>query len=387
MTEKRFDSARTASSSRAIARANAGPSDGQLRCGTSRLGDVTAPAITTASVSDVGQVRTRNEDFCDEFSHASGFRLLVVADGMGGHRAGETASRVAVEAIGEVFAGFEGPLEAPPEEMLELALLTANRRVYQMAVGEPELRGMGTTAVALLLGPGALGWVAHIGDSRAYRYREGQLEPLTADHSVVGEMERRGLITAEEAAVHPRRNEILRCVGVQAEVQADITKIDVRVGDRYLLCSDGLSGLVSDQHIAAVVAEGEPTEAARQLVEAANRNGGHDNVTVQIANIQLPGEAEEDARGTHQSAGAPATAENSAGLRIPVDLPPSSATGSSDPLRQRAGRSLLVVGAVMLAGIAALTLVWKVYDMNARKAPAVSGTTPAAPETTPAASK
>jgi protein phosphatase len=345
---------------------------------------VTAPAITTASVSDVGQVRTRNEDFCDEFSHASGYRLLVVADGMGGHRAGATASRVAVEAIGEVFAGFEGPGEAPPEEMLELALLTANRRVYQMAVDDPELRGMGTTAVALLLAPDESGWVAHIGDSRAYRYREGLLEPLTADHSVVGEMERRGLITAEEAAIHPRRNEIMRCVGVQAEVQADIMKIDVRLGDRYVLCSDGLSGLVSDQHIAAVVAEAAPAEAAQQLVEAANRHGGHDNVTVQIASIHLPGEL---AAGHGPSTRVDTATETSSGLLIPIELPLPSATGSADPLRQRAARSLLVVSAVMLAGLAALTLLWKVYEMNAPSAATISETTPATAEARPATAR
>lgn len=320
---------------------------------------MTAPSITTASLSDVGQVRTRNEDFCSEFSHASGYRLLVVADGMGGHRAGATASRVAVEAIGEVFSGFD----APPGEMLELALITANRRVYQMALDQPDLRGMGTTAVALLLGPDASAWVAHIGDSRAYRYREGQLEALTADHSVVGEMERRGLITAEEAAVHPRRNEIMRCVGVQLDVQADISPVDIRVGDRYVLCSDGLSGLVSDQQIGDVVAHAHPADAARILVEAANHNGGHDNVTVQIASVHPADEVPEREALPAATLPDPA-AETSTGIDVPLHIPLLPST-NDDPLRSPAFRTLLVVGAVMAAGIAALTLLWKVYEMNA----------------------
>jgi protein phosphatase len=322
---------------------------------------VTATSITTTSLSDVGQVRTRNEDFCSEFSHPSGYRLLVVADGMGGHRAGATASRVAVEAIGDVFSGFD----SPPEEMLELALLTANRRVHQMALEQSELRGMGTTAVALLLGPDDSAWVAHIGDSRAYRYRDGRFEPLTADHSVVGEMERRGLITPEEAAVHPRRNEIMRCVGIQAEVQADIARIDVRIGDRYLLCSDGLSGLVPDPEIAAMLAASPPKQAAQQLVDAANRNGGHDNVTVQIASIHLPGELPASEPQVPRGSAIDATAEMPSEVGVPIHIPLLSEANDTNPLRGPATRTVLVVGAVVLAGLAALTLLWKVYEMNA----------------------
>jgi serine/threonine protein phosphatase PrpC len=235
--------------------------------------------VATASLTDVGRVRAHNEDSCGEFENSSGFRLLVVADGMGGHRGGATASRVAIETIGEVFQNSK----SEPEVMLQEALHTANDRVHRMAVDTAELRGMGTTAVTLLLGPDGTGWVAHVGDSRAYRMRGGLMQPLTADHSVVAEMQRRGLITAEEAAVHPRRNEILRSVGVQPSVEPDVTRLTLESGDRFLLCSDGLSGMMDDPEMGSVLEAQPPEQAARTLVDTANMRGGPDNVTVQIA--------------------------------------------------------------------------------------------------------
>ena len=237
--------------------------------------------VATASLTDVGRVRAHNEDSCGEFENGSGYRLLVVADGMGGHRGGATASRVAIETIGEIFQNSK----SDPEAMLVEALHTANERVHRMAVETPELRGMGTTAVTLLLGPDGTGWVAHVGDSRAYRMRGGLMQPLTADHSVVAEMQRRGLITAEEAAVHPRRNEILRSVGVQPNVEPDVTRLTLESGDRFLLCSDGLSGMMDDPEIGEVLDSQPPELAARSLVDTANMRGGPDNITVQIAVI------------------------------------------------------------------------------------------------------
>jgi protein phosphatase len=127
--------------------------------------------------------------------------------------------------------------------------------------------------------------VAHVGDSRAYRLRDGTLEQLTADHSLVAELERRGLITAQEARVHPRRNEVLRCIGVDPEVDVDVAPVDVQAGDQYLLCSDGLCGVLTDEEIAAELLRAAPEEAARRLVDAANERGGPDNITVQIARI------------------------------------------------------------------------------------------------------
>ena len=247
--------------------------------------------LTVASTSDVGRVRSRNEDHFGEFTRSDGTHLLVVADGMGGHRAGATASRITVETVGEVFRATQGP----PEETLRAALEAANTRVHDMAAATAEMRGMGTTAVLLLLSPDGPGFVAHVGDSRAYRYRDDALRPLTQDHSVVAELERRGLISAEEAAVHPRRNEIMRSVGVAPTIDVEVQAIDVKPGDRYLLCSDGLSGMVDETEIAVILEGSSPEHAARALVERANEHGGHDNVTVQVVAVdaarrEAPGE-------------------------------------------------------------------------------------------------
>lgn len=238
-------------------------------------------AVLTASLTEVGCVREVNEDSCGEFQDSHGRRLLVVADGMGGHKGGATASRVAVETVGEVFQSSQ----TDPEKTLFAAVEAANARVYELSRDNAELRGMGTTAVMLLLGESGTAWVAHVGDSRGYRMRDGQIQPITADHSVVGEMVRQGLLSEADAAVHPRRNEILRSVGVEPTVQPDVARLDLAEGDRFLLCSDGLSGLLQDPEICAVVLREPPQQAARTLIDTANQRGAPDNVTVQIAAI------------------------------------------------------------------------------------------------------
>jgi hypothetical protein len=144
---------------------------------------------------------------------------------------------------------------------------------------------MGTTVVAFLLDRLHRGTVAHVGDSRAYRYRQSQLEALTTDHSVVAEMHRRGLISSEEAAIHPRRNEILRSVGVLPAVEVEVAAVEVAPGDRFVLCSDGLSGVVGDDEIAAVVQSEAPGTAVDALIQMANERGAPDNVTVQVLSI------------------------------------------------------------------------------------------------------
>jgi protein phosphatase len=169
--------------------------------------------------------------------------------------------------------------------MLRQALEAANERIYRSAQEESALHGMGTTGVALLLEPGGGAWVAHVGDSRAYQLRDGKLQPITADHSAVAELQRRGMITAEEAAVHPRRNELLRSIGVEPDVEVDVSPVDVQPGDCFLLCSDGLSGVVSDEEIAAVIQSQPPEQAVRTLVESANARGGPDNITVIVAAV------------------------------------------------------------------------------------------------------
>lgn len=250
--------------------------------------------VQLASRSDVGLVRTANEDSCEIFSREDGTRLLVVADGMGGAQGGATASQTALAAIGATFAS---DANARPEEMLERAIREANTRVYEMARAEPELEGMGTTVVAFHIDARRRGVVAHVGDSRAYRYRRGRLEPLTVDHSVVAEMQRRGLLSADEAEVHPRRNEILRAVGVIPEVEVEIAEVGVAAGDRFVLCSDGLSGVVRDEEIAAIVQSEAPEAAVDRLIAIANDRGGPDNITVQILSIPAD-EAEGDPEAT-----------------------------------------------------------------------------------------
>lgn len=237
--------------------------------------------IETASATDVGRRRATNQDAFGSADAESGARLLIVADGMGGHAGGATASRLAVEAVVEVFQRSS----EPPDATLRRALESANARVYAESQRDPSLAGMGTTGVALAFAPDGAAWVAHVGDSRAYRLRDGELEPLTADHSLVGELLRRNMITPEEAEHHPRRHEVLRSIGVEAEVQVDVAPVDVRPGDRFLLCSDGLCGVVHDAEIAAVLAREVPEAAVRELVAAANTRGGPDNITVQIARV------------------------------------------------------------------------------------------------------
>ena len=237
--------------------------------------------VDIVSLSDVGQKRSTNQDAYGSFGRPSGERLLVIADGMGGHRGGEVASQVAVAAI---QAAFETSTAAPDELLLD-AFQEANVRVRERAHREPQLAGMGTTGVALWLGKKGRAWVAHVGDSRAYRLRDGILEPLTSDHSVVGELLRRGLLSPAEADAHPRRNELIRSIGSMEEMEIDVAQIDARPGDRFLLCSDGLCCVVDDAEIEQVLSRASTDEAAHELIEIAKARGGPDNITVQVAAV------------------------------------------------------------------------------------------------------
>jgi protein phosphatase len=261
-------------------------------------------------LTDVGQVREINQDYCGEFGDPEhGRRLFVIADGMGGHRGGEVASRIAVETTAEVFeAGGDDPAD-----LLRVALETANVRVHEAAQENRDLAGMGTTGVCLLFETGGRGWVAHVGDSRGYRLRGGDFEQITEDHSVVGALIRMGHITEAEARLHPQRNEILRAIGTNAEVEVQVTPLDLQPGDRYLLCSDGLSGLVTDADIAEVLGRMEPEDAARTLVQMANLAGGSDNITVQV--VSIPGEASEPGPGAP-----PKRQDRSTEVVAPTDL-------------------------------------------------------------------
>ena len=225
-----------------------------------------------AGITDTGRRRRQNED-----AYVCEPPLFAIADGMGGAQAGELASRVAAAAIEETA------VEASGEEGLVAIVRTANARVFERALQDPAVAGMGTTAtVALVDEEAGTIALAHVGDSRAYRYRDGALEQLTSDHSLVGEMVRSGRLTEDEAAVHPHRSVITRALGTEPEVEVDTSTIDVAPGDLLLLCSDGLSAMMRDEEIARVVGAsgGDPTVAGEELVRAANAAGGDDNVTV-----------------------------------------------------------------------------------------------------------
>src|SRR5262245_19333409 len=253
--------------------------------------------IEIASLSDTGRQRSNNQDSFGEGRARSGARWIMVADGMGGHAGGATASRVAVETVSSVV----GSSQEAPDVALRAALEAANRVVHDEAQRNTQLAGMGTTGVAALFSDDGLAFVANVGDSRAYRLRDGALQQITLDHSLVAELARRGIITEEEALVHPRRNEVLRSLGVEPEVVVDVHRVELQPGDQILLCSDGLSGVVRDPEIADVMHREPPARAVRTLVDFANSRGGPDNVTVQIARIPVAGpEPGRPARGEHR---------------------------------------------------------------------------------------
>jgi protein phosphatase len=239
--------------------------------------------IQTAYLTDPGRVRDENQDACLELRGPAGEELLLVADGMGGYQGGATASQLVVNTFRDFFehaTQWHG-------EMLRAAITEANTRIRRTASETLELAGMGTTAVAILFGRrGGSGWVAHVGDSRAYRLHNGALERLTEDHSTVAELLHRGAISEAEAEHHPQRNEILRSIGIEESVKVDLAPMEVELGDRFLLCSDGLSCVVRDDEIAVALGGLGPADAVRTLVESANTRGGPDNVTVMVSTVE-----------------------------------------------------------------------------------------------------
>jgi protein phosphatase len=225
-----------------------------------------------AGQTDTGRRRRQNEDafVCEP-------PLFAVADGMGGAQAGELASRLAAAAIEENAPAIRG------EEGVAGVVRAANARIFEHSVRDPSAAGMGTTATVALVDEFAeTATIAHVGDSRAYRYRDGVLEQLTTDHSLVGELVRSGRLTEAEAAVHPHRSVITRALGTEADVEVDTLTVDLRPGDLVLICSDGLSAMVRDEEIVRLLeaTASDPHDAADALIRAANAAGGEDNVTV-----------------------------------------------------------------------------------------------------------
>ena len=232
--------------------------------------------------SDAGRVREENQDV---FLVREDLGLALLADGMGGGRAGGVAAELAVEAALEHLSAIlrQGPVAG---QHLDAALQLANERVIGMAGAISAYKGMGTTLIAVAF-DGAKSTIAHIGDSRVYRYRAGEFEQITKDHSLVQEWVDTGVISAEEARHAPNRNVITRAIGAKPSVRADVTEVELAAEDVLLLCSDGLSGMLTDEQIAHVLdgagADTDLAEFAAALVAAANRAGGTDNITVVLA--------------------------------------------------------------------------------------------------------
>lgn len=231
--------------------------------------------MQVGAVTDRGQLRPNNED---------GYRvrgsLVAVADGMGGHQAGEVASAVALDTL------FASSMEGPdPGEALRAAVVEANRKVYWLSRTQPQYAGMGTTLTAARLARNRW-WIAHVGDSRAYALRKGSLRQVTRDHSVVAELIARGQLRAEDAQTHPQRNLLTRALGLEAQIEVDLYSFAARPGDRLLLCTDGLTGVVSDEAIREILASDAPPELqARRLAAKAHERGAPDNVTVVIVSL------------------------------------------------------------------------------------------------------
>ncbi|REJ84416.1 MAG: Stp1/IreP family PP2C-type Ser/Thr phosphatase [Acidobacteria bacterium] len=233
--------------------------------------------LRVSGLTDVGLARKHNED-C--FEIVSSQQLFVVADGMGGHTAGEVASKIAVKAIRDFIVQDGSSEELSRAERLREAVKVAHAEVLSAIRADARLQGMGTTVVTLLI-EGQKGSVAHVGDSRAYRLRDGRLELLTQDHTWVHEQVQAGYLSHEQAKHHPLKNVVTRALGSEKEVLVDVQDLLLEPGDIVLICSDGLTTMLEDHEIQQVVEEGgSPEDVCRRLVQEANTRGGLDNVTV-----------------------------------------------------------------------------------------------------------
>ena len=303
--------------------------------------------VTAAAATDIGQVREGNED-----AYLLLDPLYVVADGMGGHRGGEVASSLALQTIQRLFEGGEGSLAEQVQE--------ANRAVFERSQADREVAGMGTTLTAALV-EGTKVRLAHVGDSRAYLLRDGELHALTEDHTLVQRMVQQGEITEAEAATHPHRSILTRALGVDGIVEVDEGVVELRDGDRLLLCSDGLTAMVSDRDIEAVlVGTPDPQEAVELLVLAANRAGGIDNITALI--LDVAGDEESGAEPAAQRASVPQRPLPERSTRRDT-LPGPASSGSTSARSASAVRVARTVGigagvalAVAVLGVVALRL-------------------------------
>jgi serine/threonine protein phosphatase PrpC len=292
-------------------------------------------------LSHRGRRRRHNED-----AYVVQPPLFAVADGMGGAKAGEVASALAADAVQESGNNGESG-EARVAALIE----EANRRVFRRASEDREASGMGTTMTVALVEDDEVA-IGHVGDSRAYLIREGRLEQLTDDHSLVAELVRSGKLTPEEAEAHPQRSVITRALGTEADVDVDTFSVRAAPGDLFLLCSDGLTSMVDDETILDAVEQNRADleQAARTLVNAANRGGGEDNITVVFFEVDGGAEPEETTEETVITAG---STENEDTIDE-SDAQPAVAV--AEPTRR--GRVLIVLGALAVLLIIAAAVLW-----------------------------
>ncbi|KAF1300874.1 MULTISPECIES: Stp1/IreP family PP2C-type Ser/Thr phosphatase [Enterococcus] len=238
--------------------------------------------------SDVGKKRNTNQDYAAVFKNKAGYTLALLADGMGGHLAGDVASKQAVHELGDAWAQGSIKDSDTAEEWLVEKIQAENTAIFEKGQENPQMNGMGTTVVAVILFDDQF-TLGHVGDSRVYLFREGELIQLTEDHSLVNELVKSGEITKEMAANHPRRNVLTRSVGMPGEVEVDVDTHFLAVDDYLLLASDGLTNMVSEAEITEVLASDLVLDEKIQvLIDKANAAGGVDNITVLL--IEIGGE-------------------------------------------------------------------------------------------------
>jgi protein phosphatase len=295
-----------------------------------------------AGVTDTGRRRMRNED-----AYVVRPPLFAVADGMGGARAGEIAAGLATGALEEVGADIAG------EKGVASLIEEANRRIWERSLADPATSGMGTTVTAALVdemsGSVAFG---HVGDSRAYLLRDGRLEQLSTDHSLVAELVQSGVLTPEEAERHPQRSAITRALGTDPAVEVEARTVSAQTGDLFVLCSDGLSAMLGNDEIAAAIedAVGDPQAAGEALVAAANAHGGEDNITVVLFEL-VDGEPEERMPATPKATAEAAHEPRTSAPPEPAGAPRTHGAGPGGRLG-----SLALIAGILVLGL--LGLYW-----------------------------
>lgn len=248
--------------------------------------------LQTSSLTDIGKIRENNEDSFLEFNVDNSnekLLLLVVADGMGGHQAGEVASKTVVNSIEEYFKENDSNLEKNALDSLKNSIEIANRNVLQASSDREELRGMGSTCTAMLIFNNKT-FLAHVGDSRAYLVRGKKITQLTKDHTLAEKMLDSGIISKEEAKTSPHRNMLIKAVGISDDIEVETyDPLTTGEGDVFLLCSDGLTEYIDEEEICSILTIYEPEEACKLLVNIANKRGGKDNITVQVTKVVSSG--------------------------------------------------------------------------------------------------